>query len=76
MSSISAYTFKVDVTPPVGSYLTGGFHWRQKAVAVESPLFLRGTILADGNGGRFVVAAIDYCYLCGRSQQRFVDAMA
>jgi hypothetical protein len=67
------YLFKVDVTPPIGDYLCGGLH--DTSVAVESPLFLRGLVIVEG-AQRYVLANIDFCYLCGRSQQRFVEALA
>jgi hypothetical protein len=73
MSAITLRTFEIDVTPPVGSYLCGGFH--PPAVGYESPLFLRGAILSDGRTS-VVLAAVDYVYLVARSQQRLIDAIA
>jgi hypothetical protein len=71
--SIQLHTFKVDVTPPVGHYICGGLG--KPAESIESPLYLRGWII-HANGTRYVTAAIDYCYLIGRSHRRFEDALA
>ena len=60
MSNLTLKTFEIDVTPPVGGYLCGGFH--PPSVGFESPLFLRGAVLSDGRTS-VVLAAIDYVYL-------------
>lgn len=70
---ILARTFFVDVTPPVGTFLCGGLH--TTSLGVEQPISLRGMIL-EQNGTRVVVAAIEYCYLCGKSHDRMIAAMA
>ena len=63
----------VDVTPPIGDHLCGGC--LPTSIGIETPLYLRGLILS-ANGTRYVLAAIDYCVLRGRSQDRFVQALA
>lgn len=65
--------FLVDVTPPIGDYLCGGLH--NTSIGQETALHLRGLIV-DTDDRRFVMAVVDYCYLAGRSQQRFVTALA
>lgn len=67
------HPFKVDVTPPVGGYLCGGLH--DRSLSIETPIYLRGLVLSSGST-RYVVAAIDYCYLCGRSYQRLLEVLA
>lgn len=74
MTSVtSLHTFRVDVTPPVGTYLCGGLH--DRSVGVETPLWLRGIVLSTAET-RYVVACIDFCYLVGRSQARLIEALA
>jgi len=73
MEQTAVTTFKVEVTPPVGGYLCGGFH--EQSVGVETPLYLRGAVVS-ANGTRYVLACVDYCYLVGRSQRRLIEAVA
>jgi hypothetical protein len=73
MQTIILRTFTVDVTPPIGGFLCGGFH--PQSVGFESQLFLRGAILSDQRQ-TVVLATINYTYLSGRSQQRLIDAIA
>ena len=49
--------------------------WLQRAIGVESPLELRGIIVSN-EGTHYIVAAVDYCYMIGRSQSRFENALA
>lgn len=72
-SSITVHPFKVDVTPPVGGFVCGGLH--TTSIAIETPIYLRGMVLVSGEQ-RCVVAVVDYCYLCGKSQRRFEEALA
>lgn len=72
-SALALNTFKVDVTPPVGDYLCGGLH--DTSLGIETPIYLRGVVLAS-EGMRCVLAAVDYCYLAGRSHQRLLEALA
>jgi hypothetical protein len=71
--STSLHTFKIEVTPPVGGYLCGGEE--MPTVGVETPLYLRGLIIST-NGTRYVLACVDFCYLSGKSQRRFEEAIA
>ncbi|MCC7192483.1 MAG: hypothetical protein IT444_06830 [Phycisphaeraceae bacterium] len=74
MSPLTARTFLVDVTPPVGGYLCGGLH-TLPSLGIEQTLSLRGMIL-DTGGSRVVIAAVEFCYLCGRSHQRLIETLA
>lgn len=81
MPQLTMHAFKVDVTPPVGDFLCGSLHAR--SIGIEQRIFLRGAVLtqrddagADAIGERVVIAAIDYCYLSGRSHQRLEAALA
>lgn len=67
------HPFKIDVTPPLGGYLCGGLH--DTSLSIETPLYLRGIVFVSPRG-RHVVAAIDFCYVCGRSYRRLVEALA
>lgn len=67
------HTFRVDVTPPIGDYLCGGLH--TTSIGVEQRIDLRGMVLTHG-GTRYVLAVIDFCYLCGRSNDRLHRALA
>lgn len=69
----TVHPFKVDVTPAVGAFLCGGL--LPPARQIEARVFLRGMVVSRGPL-RCVVAVVDYCYLCGRSQRRFEEALA
>lgn len=65
----------MDVTPPIGIYVCGGLY--DRAVGVEEPLEIRGLIFeSSATDERCAIAVIDYCYLCGRSHRRMVQAIA
>ena len=66
------HTFQVDVTPPVGVHVSG---WLDPAIGVETPLYVRGVILCEGDT-RCVIAVADFCYTCGRSHERIEQALA
>jgi hypothetical protein len=66
--------FYIDVTPPVGGYLCGGLH-TEPAIGVETPLFLRGLVL-EQEARRYILASVEYCYLCGRSYERMIAALS
>ncbi len=68
-----ATTFKVNVTPPMGFPLCGGYLPRANKLIADN--YLRGLIIED-NGQRYVIAGIDYCYLIGKSHTRFEEALA
>ncbi len=73
MNDFRIHPFSMDVTPPIGDIVCGGL--QEVSVGVESRLELRGLVLSTG-GSRYVLAAIDYCYMIGRSHERFVNALA
>jgi hypothetical protein len=66
-------TFRVDVTPPLGSPLVGG--WVKPLVAVDDPLWAKGIVLEDG-GRRYVLCAVDYCELRNSSHTFFREQLA
>ncbi len=70
---IDLYTFKVNVTPPIGHYLCGGLG--APMLEFGDPLYLRGWVLKS-DSRCCVIASIDYCYMIGRSQWRFEQALA
>src|SRR5262245_25530424 len=73
MGLVSIHTFHIDATPPVGDYLCGSLHMR--SIGLEQPLSLRGLVFTEGDK-RYVLAAVEFCYLCGRSQRRLEEALA
>jgi hypothetical protein len=66
-------TFRVDVTPPLGSPLCGG--WSAPLVAVDDPLWAKGIVLEE-NGQRYVLCAVDYCGIRNRSHTYFREQLA
>jgi hypothetical protein len=68
-----ATTFKVNVTPPMGLHLCGGYLPPANKLIADN--HLRGLILED-NGQLYVIAGIDYCYLIGKSHTRLENALA
>jgi hypothetical protein len=66
-------TFRVDVTPPLGSPLVGG--WTNPLVAIDDPLWAKGIVLEDG-GQRYVLCAIDYCEIRNSSHTYFREQLA
>ncbi|QDT32576.1 hypothetical protein [Thalassoglobus polymorphus] len=66
-------TFHVDVTPPIGDGPCVGF--MQKIESIEHPLEMRGVLIRNGEE-IFVVAAIDYCGICGSSDETIRSKMA
>lgn len=69
----SVRTFKIDVTPPLGDYLCGGLH--ETSQGIETPLYLRGVVIS-ANSTKYVLGCVDYCYLRGRSHDRYVESLA
>ena len=51
-------TFRLDITPPSGSPLCGG--WIKPLEGVDDPLLAKGIVLDDG-GRRYVLCALDWC---------------
>jgi hypothetical protein len=68
-----ATSFKVNVTPPMGLHLCGGY--LPPASKLISDNWLRGLVIQDA-GQRYVIAGIDYCYLIGKSHTRMEEALA
>ena len=66
-------SFRVDVTPPLGSPLVGG--WVQPLVAIDDPLWAKGIVLEDG-GQRYVLCAVDYCEIRNSSHTYFREQLA
>lgn len=54
-------TFKLDVTPPIGSRLAYSIN-----NGVDSPIFIRGVLLDDGTT-RAVIVSCDYIYIWGQA---------
>src|SRR5689334_1419877 len=73
MSKITIHTFHINATPPVGDFLCGSLH--QRSMGLEQSLSLRGLVFSEGDK-RYVIAAVEFCYLCGRSQRRLEEALA
>jgi hypothetical protein len=68
-----ATTFKINVTPPLGSALCGGY--LPSADRLVQELWLRGLIVKE-EGQTYIIAGIDFCYLIGKSQARLEEALA
>ncbi|HEY1785594.1 MAG TPA: hypothetical protein VGG30_08605, partial [Pirellulales bacterium] len=66
-------TFRVDVTPPVGSPLCGG--WIMPMIAIDDPLWAKGVVIEDGDQ-RYVLCAVDYCEIRNRSHDDIRRALA
>jgi len=66
-------TFRVDVTPPVGHPLCGG--WLRPAVGIADPLYATGFILT-GSGAPVVLLAIDWCEISNRTYHMWQKALA
>jgi hypothetical protein len=72
MSKFQIRFFKTDLTPTEAINVSG---WFGPALGTESPIEIRGIIISE-NSSHHIVAAIDYCYMVGRSQCRFEEALA
>lgn len=68
--SLKIVSFKVDVTPPIGDPLA--YVPNEK---VETPIFVSGIVLDDGNT-RAIWVSCDYLYLCGEIHVQWTDAIA
>lgn len=71
--SFRVATFAVDITPPPGSPLCGG--WITPLVAVDDPLLGKGVILDDGRA-TYVLCALDWCEVRNRSHREMRDRLA
>jgi len=56
--------FRVDVTPPIGHPLCGG--WLEPAIAVADPLYALGVVVM-GCGDPVVLCVVDWCEIANRS---------
>jgi hypothetical protein len=65
--------FAVDVTPPVGHPLCGG--WLPPARGITNPLFAKGLILSNADGP-VVLLAIDWCEISNRTHLAWRRALA
>lgn len=72
-SELQLATFSVDVTPPVGHPLCGG--WIRPLESVDDPELAKGVILRDA-GGTYVLCAIDWCELRNETYDRFREKIA
>lgn len=64
-------TFQADVTPPMGAPLI----WVMPVKQVLDPLLAKGVVLEDRRQ-RYVLCAVDWCGLGGRSHRLFVEKIA
>jgi hypothetical protein len=73
MPALHLATFRVDVTPPLGHPLCGG--WIEPVRAVDDPLRALGVILL-GMGKPVVLCAVDWCGLRNEGHMIWRDALA
>jgi len=73
MPALHLATFRVDVTPPLGHPLCGG--WIEPVRAVDDPLFALGVILL-GMGQPIVLCAVDWCGLRNEAHEAWRRALA
>jgi len=66
-------TFQVDITPPLGSPLCGG--WIKPLEAVDDPLWAKGVVLEDGQR-RYVLCALDWCEVRNSAHDQLKKALA
>ncbi|MEI8244658.1 MAG: hypothetical protein WCI51_02445 [Lentisphaerota bacterium] len=66
-------TFKVDCTPPTGAAV--GLNFKGGAEFIRDPLYLRGHIFS-GDGGKYVIASMDYCTLLHSAYEQLQAALA
>jgi hypothetical protein len=66
-------TFSVEVTPPLGHPLCGG--WIEPARAVDDPLRALGVVLL-GAGAPIVLCAVDWCGIRNDANQQWREALA
>jgi hypothetical protein len=73
MPALHLAAFSVDVTPPLGHPLCGG--WIEPVRDIDDPLFARGVILL-GMGQPVVLCAVDWCGLRNDAHERWRHALA
>jgi len=66
-------TFTVDVTPPIGHPLCGG--WVGPALGITHPLAAKGIVLDNGDGP-VLLLAIDWCEISNRTHLAWRTALA
>jgi hypothetical protein len=67
-------TFQVEITPPVGHPLCGG--WHPPAIGVDDPLVAGGVIFLPDGQAPLVLCAIEWCELSNRSHLAWKRALA
>ncbi len=72
-AGLKLVTFRVDVTPPLGSPLVGG--WVNPLIAIDDPLWAKGIVLDEG-GQRYVLCAVDYCEIRNSSHTFIREQLA
>lgn len=73
MGKLHLATFRVEVTPPLGHPLCGG--WIKPVLAVGDPLYAHGIVLL-GNEAPVVMATVDWCGVCNMSYDRLCAIVA
>jgi hypothetical protein len=73
MNSHHLATFKVDITPPIGSPLCGGLV--APAKTIRSPLYALGVVILDASGP-IVLCALDWCELRGEDHLQWRTQLA
>ncbi|MBL9122879.1 MAG: hypothetical protein JNG90_04555 [Planctomycetaceae bacterium] len=66
-------TFRVEITPPDGSPLCGG--WIKPLEGVDDPLWAKGIVLDDG-AQKYVLCALDWCEVRDSAHDRLREALA
>lgn len=66
-------TFRVEITPPLGSPLCGG--WIKPLAGVDDPLWAKGIVLDDGRR-RYVLCALDWCEVRNSAHDQLRRALA
>ncbi|MBN1671487.1 MAG: hypothetical protein JXR37_10665 [Kiritimatiellae bacterium] len=74
MTSFELATFRAEVTPPLGHPLCGG--WIKPAEGVTDPLYALGIVLRDRKTAPVVLAAVDWCEICGDGHELFRTRLA
>ncbi|MER3417159.1 MAG: hypothetical protein C4297_13250 [Gemmataceae bacterium] len=71
--AIHLAVFRVDLTPPVGHPLCGG--WIRRAVAFSEPLYALGAVLL-GDEPPVVLCAVDWVGICNDAHKHWCQALA
>lgn len=73
MNPIRIATFRVDVTPPVGAPLCGG--WIEPVASAADPLSAVGAVLLS-DGAPLLLCAVDWCEINNDAHAAWRDALA